>query len=103
MEVKKLKTSQDIIEHLNWYEQKLNALDSQNLAINLVENKNSVLTIEATVENESFYGVLAVEFVDNIKKQLRREIKSLQKQLAARSARKSARSRALTRFSFGAT
>lgn len=101
MEIKNLKAAQDVIDQLAWYEKKLNALDNEKLSINLVENQNTLMTIGATVENESFYGVLAVEFADGIKKQLKREIKSLRKQLAALSLNKNKHSEEVTQYSFG--
>lgn len=83
MEIKNFKTAQDIMNEIAGYEKKLSALDDGKLSINLIGNQNILMTVGATVENESLYGVLAVEFIDAIRKDLKNKILSLQKQLAA--------------------
>lgn len=77
-----VKTGEDIKKEIAWYQKKLDALDDEKLTIKLVGEQGTLMTIGATVENESFYGVLAVDFVEGIREDLKNKIVSLQTQLA---------------------
>ena len=82
MAIKNFKTAEEIRKEISGYERKLDALDDRQLSIKLVVEQNVLMTIGATVENETFYGVLAVDLVENISKNLRAEIMRLEAQLA---------------------
>jgi hypothetical protein len=81
MVFKNFKTAEEIKKEISWYEKKLTALSAETLSIKLVGEQNTLMTIGATVENESLYGVLAVDFVEKVRKDLQHKIACLQKQL----------------------
>jgi hypothetical protein len=93
-------TAQTILNEICWYEQKLKALESENLTIKLVVDQTSIMSIGATVENESLQGVLAVEFVGKVQKDLKTKIALLRKELAVLSVSEDAGSTYTSNYTF---